>query len=69
MVEYATMAFRDISFSLNSPDSVLWPYFIFGAILMGVIGYWIKKLRGAFIALLSVLFAYLYLTGFFDRII
>jgi hypothetical protein len=69
MIEYAITAFRDISFFLNSPDTVLWPYFIFGAILMGVIGYWIKKMMGAFIALLIVLFAYLHLTGFFDRII
>ncbi|MDH3838935.1 MAG: hypothetical protein OET57_19500 [Desulfobacteraceae bacterium] len=69
MIEYAIMAFRDISFSLSGQYSVLLPYFIFGAILMGVIGYWIKKSMGAFIALLSVLFAYLYLTGFFDRII
>jgi hypothetical protein len=69
MVEYAIMAFRDISFSLNSPDSVLWPYFIFGAILMGVMGYWIKKKMGAFIATLSVLLAYLYFAGYFNRII
>jgi hypothetical protein len=72
MIEYAITALGDISFSLNSLNgqySVLLPYFIFGGIVMVVIGYWIKKKMGAFIALLSVLFAYLYLTGTFDRII
>ena len=69
MIEYAIMAFRDISFSLNSPDSVLWPYFIFGGIVMAVIGFWIKKKMGAFIALLLTVFAYLYFSGSFDRII
>ena len=44
-------------------------YFIFGGIVMVVIGYWIKKTMGAFIALLSVLFAYLYFAGSFNRII
>ena len=69
MVEYAIMAFKDFSFSLNSPDSVLWPYFIFGGIVMVVIGYWIKKRMGAFIALLFTVFAYLYFSGSFNRII
>jgi hypothetical protein len=69
MIEYAITALGDISFSLNGQYSVLLPYFIFGGIVMVVIGYWIKKKMGAFIALLSVLFAYLYLTGTFDRII
>ena len=69
MFEYAIMAFKDFSFSLNGPDSVLWPYFIFGAILIGVIGYWIKKKIGAFIALLLTVFAYLYFSGSFNHII
>lgn len=60
MIEYAITAFRDISFDLNSPDSTLLPYFIFGWIVMIVMGYWIKKTMGAFIATLSVLLAYLY---------
>jgi hypothetical protein len=69
MIEYAIIAFMDSSFSLNSQHSVLLPYFLFGAIVMTVIGYWIKKKMGAFIALLSVLFAYLYFAGSFNRII
>ncbi len=69
MIEYAIIAFGDASFSLNGQHSVLLPYFLLGAIVMGIIGYWIKKKMGAFIGLLSVLFTYLYLTGFFDRII
>ncbi len=69
MIEYAITAFGDISFSLNSQYSVLLPYFIFGGIVMVAIGYWIKKTMGAFIALLSVLFAYLYFAGSFNRII
>lgn len=69
MIEYAITAIGDISFSLNGQHSVLLPYFIFGGIIMVVIGYWIKKTLGAFIALLSVLFAYLYFAGSLNRII
>jgi predicted membrane metal-binding protein len=63
MIEYAITAFKDISFSLNGEHSMLLSYFIFGGIVMVLIGYWIKKKMGAFIALLSVLFAYLYCSG------
>jgi hypothetical protein len=42
MIEYAITALGDISFSLNGQYSVLLPYFIFGGIVMVVIGYWIK---------------------------
>ena len=69
MVEYALMAFKDISISLNGKYSVLLPYFILGGIVMVVIGYWIKKKIGAFIALLLTIFAYLYFSGSFDHII
>ena len=69
MVEYALMTFKDISISLNGQYSVLLPYFIFGGIVMVVIGYWIKKGMGAFIALLFTVFAYLYFSGSFNRII
>ena len=69
MVEYALMAFKDISISLNGQYSILLPYFIFGGIVMVVIGYWIKKKIGAFIALLLTVFAYLYFSGSFDHII
>ncbi len=69
MIEYAITAFKDISFASNSSDSVLLPYFIFGGIVMVVLGYWIKKTMGAFIATLSVLLAYLYFAGYFNRII
>jgi hypothetical protein len=69
MIEYAITAIGDISFTTSGQYSVLLPYFIFVGIVMVLIGYWIRKTLGAFIALLSALFAYLYLTGFFDRII
>ena len=69
MIEYAITAIGDISFSLNGQNSVLLPYFIFGGIVMVVIGYWIKKKMGAFIALLLIVFAYIYFSGSFDRII
>ena len=69
MIEYAITAIGDISFSINGQHSVFLPYFIFGGIVMVVIGYWIKKMTGAFIALISVLFAYLYFAGFFNRAI
>ena len=69
MIEYAITAIGDISFSLNGQHSVLLPYFIFGGIVMVLMGYWIKKKMGAFIALLLTVFAYLYFSGSFDRII
>ena len=69
MIEYAITVFKDFSFSLNGEYSVLLPYFLFGGIVMVLIGYWIKKKTGAFIALLSVLFAYLYFAGSLNRII
>jgi hypothetical protein len=69
MIEYAILAFRDISFDLNRSDSELLPYFIFGGIVMVILGYWIKKKMGAFIATLTVLFVYLYFAGYFNRII
>jgi hypothetical protein len=69
MIEYAITVFKDFSFSLNGQHSVLLPYFIFGGIVMALIGYWIKKKTGAFIAILSVLFAYLYCAGSLNRII
>jgi hypothetical protein len=69
MIEYAITAIGDISFSLNGQNSVLLPYFIFAGIVMVVIGYWIKKGMGAFIALLFTVFAYLYFSGSFNRII
>jgi hypothetical protein len=43
MIECAITAIGDISFSLNGQYSVLLPYFIFGGIVMVVIGYWIKN--------------------------
>ena len=69
MIEYAIMTFKNVSFSLNGEHSVLLPYFIFGGIVMVLIGYWIKKKMGAFIALMSVLFAYLYCTGSLNHIV
>jgi hypothetical protein len=49
MIEYAITVFKDFSFSLNGQHSVLLPYFIFGGIVIVLIGYWIKKKTGAFI--------------------
>jgi hypothetical protein len=69
MIEYAITVFKDFSFSLNGQHSVLLPYFIFGGIVIVLIGYWIKKKAGAFIAILSVPFAYLYCAGSLNRII
>jgi hypothetical protein len=69
MIEYAITVFKDFSFSLNGEHSALLPYFIFGGIAMVLIGYWTKKKIGAFIALLSVIFTYLYFAGSFNRII
>jgi len=69
MIEYGIISFWNSSFSLNSAQSDFLPYFTFGGIVMVVLGYWVKKKIGAFVALLSVLFAYLYLTGSFNRII
>ena len=63
MIEYGIMTFKGI----NSVHSELLPYFLFGASVLVMIGYWVKKKMGAFIVLLSVLFAYLYLTGSFSR--
>jgi len=69
MIEYAITAFRNISFATNGPDSGSLPYFILGGFVMVVLGYWIKKTMGAFIAALSVILAYLYFAGYFNRII
>ena len=65
MIEYGLMAFK----GLNSAHSDLLPYFAFAGIVLVIVGYWVKKMMGAFIALLSVLFAYLYITGSLSRII
>jgi predicted RND superfamily exporter protein len=53
---------------INNSHSELLAYFIFGGIVIAVMGYWLKKTMGALIALLIVLFAYLYFTGSFHRI-
>ena len=69
MIEYAITTFKNFSFSLNGQYSVLLPYFLFGGIVLVLMGYWIRKKIGAFIALLSVLLVYLYFAGSFNRII
>jgi predicted RND superfamily exporter protein len=69
MVEYGIMVAKNFSFSLSSGSSELIAFFLLGGIVLVVIGYWIKKMTGAILALLIVLFAYLYFAGFFSRII
>ena len=59
MIEYGILT----SWGLSSIQSELLPYFLFGGPVIVVIGYWAKKMMGAFIALLSLIFAYLYFAG------
>jgi uncharacterized membrane protein len=68
MVEYGILAVKKFTFALSGGSSELIAYFLMGGIVFVVIGYWIKKITGAIIAFLIVLFTYLYFTGFFDRI-
>jgi hypothetical protein len=64
MIEYGMIAFL----GLNSTHSELLPYFVFGGIVLVVMGYWVKKIMGALIGLLIVVFAFLYFTGSFHNI-
>jgi hypothetical protein len=68
MVEYGIMIAKNFSLSSIGGSSELMMYFLFGGIIVVVIGYWIKKWTGVIIGLLGVLFAYLYFSGFFSRI-
>jgi len=68
MVEYGILAAKKFSFALSSGSPELIAFFLLGGIVLVFMGYWIKKMTGAIIALLIVLFAYLYFTGFFGRI-
>jgi len=68
MVEYGIMIAKNFSFSSISGSSELMVYFLFGGIVVVVIGYWIKKWTGVILGILSVFFAYLYFSGFFRRI-
>ena len=66
MIEYTITTFGN--FTLTSTQSALLPYFIFGGLLSMLMGYWAKKMMGALFALFIVLFAFLYTTGVFNRI-
>ena len=68
MVEYGILSAKKFFSTLSNASSELTVYFLMGGIVFVVIGYWIKKMTGAIIALLIVLFSYLYLTKFFARI-
>ena len=66
VIEYTITTFGN--FTLTSTQSALLPYFIFGGLLSMLMGYWAKKMMGALFALFIVLFAFLYTTGVFNRI-
>ena len=68
MVEYGLMIAKNFSFPLTGGSTELMMYFLFGGIIVMLIGYWIKKWKGVIIGLIGVLFAYLYFSGFFYRI-
>ena len=68
MVEYGIMIAKNFSLPLTGGSSELMMYFLFGGIIVIIIGYWIKKWKGVIIGILGVFFAYLYFSGFFRRI-
>ena len=69
MVEYVLIAFNNFSSSFRTETNELMVYFLFGGLIVVVIGYWIKKWIGVIIGILGVLFAYFYFSGFFKDVI
>jgi len=67
LVEYVLIAFKNFSFSIGTGSNDLIVYFLFGGLIVVVIGYWIKKWIGVIIGILGVLFAYLYFSNFFSN--
>jgi hypothetical protein len=66
--EYARLigSFGETVFSGDFVKS--WPVFLIAGILLVFLGYQVKKLPGAIIAVLIGLFLYLYFTNSFSRI-